>query len=60
MQVGFISDRTSLRDRYVRPVAQVYSGDKHPVCEQLLRGYAVYLAKWGNGQRLARVCKAAR
>ncbi|TKV43822.1 hypothetical protein A0U87_11445 [Sphingobium sp. MP9-4] len=60
MQVGFISDWTSLRDRYVRPVAQVYSGDKHLVCEQLLRGYAVYEAKWDNGQRLARVCKAAR
>ena len=60
MQVGFISDRTSQRDRYVRPVAQVYSGDKRLVCEQLGRGHAVYVAKWDNGRRLARDCKAVR
>lgn len=48
------------RDRYGRTVAQVYSGGKNVACEQLKAGQAVYVAKWDNGRRLARECKAAK
>jgi endonuclease YncB( thermonuclease family) len=48
------------RDRYGRTVAQVYAGSKNAACEQLRAGMAMYVAKWDNGRRLARECRAAR
>lgn len=48
------------RDRYGRTVAQVYAGGRNVACEQLRAGMAVYVAKWDNGRRLVRECKAAK
>ncbi len=46
------------RDRYGRVVAQVYAGGRNLACAQVMRGHAVYVAKWDDGRRLARECWA--
>ncbi|PZU59856.1 MAG: nuclease [Sphingobium sp.] len=48
------------RDRYGRVVAMVWAGDRNLSCAQLKARQAIYMAKWDNGRRLAKVCSYAR
>ncbi|MFT4091868.1 MAG: thermonuclease family protein [Asticcacaulis sp.] len=44
------------KDRYGRTLALVKAGGVDLSCYQVRTGHAVYVAKWDNGKRLARVC----
>lgn len=44
------------QDRYGRTLALVSAGGQDLSCLQVRSRHAVYVAKWDNGQRLARIC----
>lgn len=48
------------KDRFGRPVAQIYAGQTNLACAQLQAQAAVYKRQWDDGGRLARECRAAR
>lgn len=56
LSAGPVRYMTVKRDRYGRAVAVVTAGDVNLSCWQLSQGQAEYIAKWDDGQVVARSC----